>query len=276
MKLFQKNVKTAWCPGCGNFSILGVMQEAFEEAGLTPHDVYLISGIGQAAKIPHYFTSHGFNTLHGRAFPAAFGAHVANPDLKIVISSGDGDSYGEGGNHFIHGVRRNLDILHMVHNNQIYGLTKGQASPTTALGQITTLQREGVRNLPVRPLLLALSLGATFVARASSGDREGLKKIIKAGLAHRGYAFIDIFQNCVTFNKVNTAAWYKEHTTNLPDDHDTSNWQKAIEMAAVEDPLYLGIFYQSEQPTFLDRTPHLKEPLHAKHRSVRDIEKFFK
>lgn len=276
MNLFHKDVHTAWCPGCGNFSILSAMQEAFAAEGLRPQDVYVFSGIGQAAKLPHYISSHGFNTLHGRSFPAAFGAHVANPEMKIVISTGDGDTYGEGGNHFLHGVRRNLDILHLVHDNQVYGLTKGQASPTTALGQVATLQHAGVRNLPIRPLLLALTLGATFVARAFTGNREQLIEIIRAGLNHRGYAFIDILQPCPSFNRINTFAWYKAHSAPLPEDHDPSDWQKALLLAAQDQPLHLGIFYQKEAPTFLDRVKHLDGPLFKKKRHPRDIEKYFR
>ncbi len=276
MNPFEKSVENAWCPGCGNFFILKAMQDAFEAEGLRPQDVYVLSGIGQAGKLPHYINTNGFNGLHGRAFPAAFGAHVANPNMKIVINSGDGDSYGEGGNHFLHGVRRNIDILHLIHDNQVYGLTKGQASPTTALEQITTLQRTGVRNIPIRPLLLALSLGATFVARGFAGYREQLTELIRAGLHHRGYAFIDILQPCPSFNPVNTYAWYRENSIPLPEDHDPTDWEKALLLASREDKLHLGIFYQAESLTFLDRVKYLDGPLFKKKRTPRDIEKYFR
>ena len=159
----------------------------------------MVSGIGQAAKLPHYIKAHGLNTLHGRAIPAAMGAQAANNDLKILLTSGDGDTYGEGGNHFLHNIRRNLDIVHIVHDNQVYGLTKGQGSPTTALGQKTRLQFDGMRHEPLNPVALAISLGCSFVARSFSGDPEHLQKMIKAALNHKGYALIDVMQPCVTF-----------------------------------------------------------------------------
>lgn len=173
---FVTNNPTSWCPGCGNFSILDSINQVLYEEGLTPQDVLMVSGIGQAAKLPHYIHAHGLNTLHGRALPAAMGAQAANNSFKMLVTSGDGDTYGEGGNHFLHNVRRNLDLVHIVHDNQIYGLTKGQGSPTTALGQKTRLQFDGMRHEPLNPGALAISLGCTFVARSFSGDPEASTK----------------------------------------------------------------------------------------------------
>ncbi|WP_322545526.1 2-oxoacid:ferredoxin oxidoreductase subunit beta, partial [Clostridium perfringens] len=200
----------AWCPGCGNFGILAAIKEALSELELKPEDVVMVSGIGQAAKTPHYLKANGFNGLHGRALPPAQAIKMVNKNLKVIITSGDGDSYGEGGNHFIHNIRRNVDMVHLVHNNQIYGLTKGQGSPTTAKGQVTSMQFEGVYINPINPLAIAISAGATFVARSFSADKEHLKSTIKAAMNHNGYSLIDIMQPCVVFNKINTFKWYKD------------------------------------------------------------------
>lgn len=270
---FTKGVKTTWCPGCGNFGIQNALKEALEEKGLDPSDVLLISGIGQAAKMPHFINSHGLNGLHGRALPMALGARVANKALKIIVVSGDGDTYGEGGNHFIHNIRRNLDIVHIVHDNQIYGLTKGQASPTTAMGQKTTLQTDGVINEPLSPLALAISLDASFVARSFSGDQKHLKEMILAALDHKGYALIDVFQPCVTFNKVNTSEWYKERAYLLDDAYDPSNrisaFEKSLEFGDVGIPL--GILYRHEKPCYMDKITHIDGPLVAYSKKVSDI-----
>lgn len=270
---FTKGVKTTWCPGCGNFGIQNALKEALEEKGLDPSDVLLISGIGQAAKMPHFINSHGLNGLHGRALPMALGARVANKALKIIVVSGDGDTYGEGGNHFIHNIRRNLDIVHIVHDNQIYGLTKGQASPTTAMGQKTTLQTDGVINEPLSPLALAISLDASFVARSFSGDQKHLKKMILAALDHKGYALIDVFQPCVTFNKVNTNDWYKERAYLLDDAYDPSNrisaFEKSLEFGDVGIPL--GILYRKVKPCYIDKIKHIDGPLVAYSKKASDI-----
>jgi len=260
---FTKGVKTAWCPGCGNFGIQQALKEALEEKGYNPADVLIISGIGQAAKMPHYINSHGLNGLHGRALPMALGARVANKALKIIVVSGDGDTYGEGGNHFIHNIRRNLDIVHIVHDNQIYGLTKGQASPTTAVGQKTSLQTDGVLHEPLSPLALAISLNASFVARSFSGNQQHLKEMISAALDHKGYALIDVFQPCVSFNKVNTNAWYQERAYLLDESHDVSDRVKAFEKSLEfgDEGISLGILYQREQPCFIDKLSHVDKPL---------------
>ena len=274
MNPFKKDVKNAWCPGCGNFAILNALQAALHDEGIAPHETMIVSGIGQAAKLPHYISANGYNGLHGRSLPAALGVHAANPKLKLIVTSGDGDTYGEGGNHFIHHVRRNINMLHLVHDNQVYGLTKGQGSPTTAMGQVTTLQKDGMKSMPINPVLLALSLGATFVARAYSQNIDQLKDLIKAGLNHKGYAMIDIFQPCVSFNKVNTYQWYSANTKPLPDDYDPSNLALAIEYAQKEAPdLPLGILYQVEKPHFMERQTHLEKPIIEYERKPQDIQR---
>jgi len=250
-KVFDMNdIDIAWCPGCGNFPILKTLKRVLAELQIKPTDLVLVSGIGQAAKIPHYLKTNVFNGLHGRALPAATAIKAANPALTVIAESGDGDMYGEGGNHFIHTIRRNPNITNIVHNNMVYGLTKGQASPTSQKGFVTPVQVGGVFLEPFNPLAVAIALDASFVARAFAGDIEQTTDILKKAIEHNGYALVDIFQPCVTFNRVNTIQWFKEHTYNL-EDHDPSDRQKAFEKATETEKLPLGIFYQSSQkPSF--------------------------
>ena len=250
-KVFDMNdIDIAWCPGCGNFPILKTLKRALAELQIKPANLVLVSGIGQAAKIPHYLKTNVFNGLHGRALPAATAIKAANPSLTVIAESGDGDMYGEGGNHFIHTIRRNPNITNIVHNNMVYGLTKGQASPTSQKGFVTPVQVGGVFLEPFNPLAVAIALNASFVARAFAGDIERTTDILKKAIEHNGYALVDIFQPCVTFNRINTIQWFKEHTYNL-EDHDPSDRQKAFEKATETEKLPLGIFYESPQkPSF--------------------------
>lgn len=271
---FVNNKKTSWCPGCGNFAILDGITQSLNELGLNPQDVLMVSGIGQAAKLPHYINAHGLNGLHGRALPSAMGAQAANSDLKIIVNSGDGDTYGEGGNHLLHNIRRNIDIVHMVHDNQVYGLTKGQGSPTTAHGQVTRLQHEGMKSEPLKPMAMAIALGCSFVARSFSGDLPHLKSMIKAALNHKGYALIDIMQPCVTFNKVNTFKWYKDRAYYLPESYDPTDKVKAFEMAQQfgDEGIPMGILYLNPKATFMDQITHIDRPLVSYERSPSSID----
>lgn len=251
---------TAWCPGCGNFGILPSLKRALTELGLDPHEVLMVAGIGQAAKVPQYISANGFCGLHGRAMPAAVAAKIANSRLTVIVESGDGDTYGEGGNHFLHNVRRNVDIAHFVHDNQVYGLTKGQVSPTSDLGHKTTVQVEGNSVPPLNPILLALSLGAGFVARGFSDDQDQLVDLMKQAITFKGYALVDILQPCVSFNKINTHAWYSERVQPLPDSHDPTNLAQAIEWAMKDgDRIPTGVFYKVEHPTYHDRVIALQK-----------------
>ena len=245
----------AWCPGCGDFAIRQALAGALAELSLPPQKVVVCSGIGQAAKIPHYIHANGFNGLHGRALPPALGIRFANPGLKVIVSSGDGDSYGEGGNHFIHTIRRNLDIAHFVHDNQIYGLTKGQASPTSDIGTVTTVQAGGVSATPLNPLALALTMGAGFVARCFSGELKHLQATMQEAINFPGYALIDILQPCPSFNKINTFKWYRERVYML-EDHDASDWQAALTLSREwGDRIPLGILYSVPRPTYESHFP---------------------
>ncbi len=246
--------ETAWCPGCGNFSILNCLKQTLEELGKDPHEVLLVGGIGQAAKTPQYLSANSFCGLHGRALPAAAAAKIVNQDLTVIVDSGDGDSYGEGGNHFIHTIRRNIDITHFVHDNQIYGLTKGQASPTSLEGHVTGVQTAGNINTPFNPLLIALAAGAGFVARAFSGDPEHLVSMMKKAILYKGYSLVDILQPCVSFNKVNTFAYYKERVYILDDHYNSQNKMDAFEKALeFGDKIPLGVIYEETKRTYHEK-----------------------
>jgi 2-oxoglutarate ferredoxin oxidoreductase subunit beta len=258
----------AWCPGCGNYAILNIVKNAYTDLGLTPRNMVVVSGIGQAPKTPHYFAVNMFNGLHGRALPAAAAIKAGNPSLTVIAEGGDGDMYGEGGNHFIHNIRRNPDITHLVHNNMVYGLTKGQASPTSALGMKTPLQIDGVISEPINPIAVAIALDASFVARAFCGDEERTKEIIKQAIRHKGYSLVDILQNCVTYNKINTYKWYKDHTRYLDETYNPRNRAAAFATAIEEDPLPLGVIYRNDRrPVFEEQLPAYREdkrPLFAR------------
>jgi len=244
----------AWCPGCGNFGILNLLKEALTELEIPQKDLVMVSGIGQAAKIPQYMKVHYFNGLHGRALPPATAIKLTNPKLTVIAESGDGDMYGEGGNHFLHCIRRNPDITNIIHNNMVYGLTKGQASPTSARGFKTPLQIEGVILEPFNPLAVALALDASFVARIFPGHKEQAKEVLKKAILHKGYALVDVFQACVTFNKINTHQWFREHTVDLGDSHDPHDRVKAFARALETEKMPLGIFYEApDKPVFEDQ-----------------------
>jgi len=254
------NYETAWCPGCGNFSILTAVKQALVESQLKPHELLFISGIGQAAKAPHYLNANVFNGLHGRSLPVATGAKLANPDLTVIVESGDGCNYGEGGNHLLAAMRRNIDITLLVHNNQVYGLTKGQASPTTAEGFVTKAQPEGVPSAPFNPIEVAVAMRAGFVARGFAGMIEHLSELIRHGIAHRGFALIDVLQPCVSFNKVNTFAWYQQRCDTLPAEYDPTDWEAAIKVASEwGDRIPIGIIYRNDRLPFEDHFPVLDQ-----------------
>lgn len=269
---FDESIDIAWCPGCGNFSIRKALIEVLQELDLKPTEVVMSSGIGQAAKMPQYVNTNFFNGLHGRGLPVAVAIKAANPELTVIAEGGDGDMYGEGGNHFIHNIRRNPNIVHIVHDNMVYGLTKGQAAPTSEIDFKTPVQVDGVINEPFNPMPVALSLGATFVARAFSGDIPTVKKILKAAIEHDGYALIDIFHPCVTFNKVNTFKWYKENSYNLDDAYDPSNFTDAMSKALDTEKYALGILYQNKNKvSFNNRTWLYKNDQTPIVKRVRDI-----
>ncbi|RMG03120.1 MAG: 2-oxoacid:ferredoxin oxidoreductase subunit beta [Nitrospirae bacterium] len=253
----------AWCPGCGNFPILETLKSALVELRLSPTQILLVSGIGQSGKLPHYMRGNTFNGLHGRTLPVATAAKLANHELTVIAIAGDGDCYGEGGNHFIHAIRRNPNITLLVHNNQIYGLTKGQASPTSEPGTISKTQPFGSLSEPMNPLSLAIALNAGFVARGFAGDTDFLKTLIKEAILHRGFSIVDILQPCVSFNKVNTYNWYRERIYKLGEEHDPTDRINAFRVSLEWGTrIPTGIFYKGERPTLEEQIPVIsKTPL---------------
>lgn len=274
---FDQIPETAWCPGCGNFAILKILKEALDELNIDPQKLVISSGIGQAAKTSQYINSNCFNGLHGRTLPVATGIKASNPDLIVVAEGGDGDMYGEGGNHFIHAIRRNIDIVNIVHNNMVYGLTLGQASPTSRREFKTPLQLEGVSSEPFNPIAVAISLGASFVARAFSGDMDQMKKILKEAVKHKGYALVDIFHPCVSFNKINNFKWFKDNTYYLNENYDNTDKMEALKKAFETDKFPLGVIYTNgKNKTFEENLIAYKtdkRPLYKREVNLGKIEK---
>jgi len=254
---FKSNDEITWCPGCGDFGILNSLKKALVTLGKEPKDILLVSGIGQAAKLPHYIKTNCFNGLHGRALPAAVAAKIANRALTVVVTTGDGDCYGEGGNHFLHNIRRNVDITVIVHNNQIYGLTKGQASPTTDLGFKTKIQVNGVILEPMHALEMAISLGCGFVARGYSANSEHLSGLIMEGIKHKGFSLIEVLQPCVTFNKQNTYEWYAKRVYKVDEagTYDPGDKIEALKKASEwGEKIPIGIIYKKESPSYEEKS----------------------
>jgi 2-oxoglutarate ferredoxin oxidoreductase subunit beta len=249
---------TAWCPGCGNHDVLLALKDALARQGLEPHQFALVSGIGQAAKVVHYLRCNGFNGLHGRALPPAQALKLVNPELPVVVESGDGCTYGEGGNHFLAAIRRNLDITLMVHDNQIYGLTKGQSSPTTMTGHVTKNNPLGVFDQPFNPVAVAVAMRASFVARTFSGLREHAAATIEAAMRHKGFALVDMHSPCISFNKVNTFGWYKARCKEVS--HDPADWGQAMKVAGVfGEEIPIGVIYREERPGKETLLPQCRE-----------------
>jgi 2-oxoglutarate ferredoxin oxidoreductase subunit beta len=258
--------ETAWCPGCGNFGILNAVKQALAASDIRPRDVLFVSGIGQAAKAPHYLKCNLFNGLHGRSLPVATGAKLANPELTLIVESGDGCNYGEGGNHFLAALRRNIDVTMLVHDNQIYGLTKGQASPTSEEGFVTKAQPQGVAYERFNPLAVAVAMQVNFAARGFARKLDHLADLIQQALAHPGFSLVDILQPCVSFNDLNTYDWYEERVGELPDDYDPTNWEAAIKTAMQwGDTIPVGVVYRNDRPPYgeqLDRGPLVGREVH--------------
>jgi 2-oxoglutarate/2-oxoacid ferredoxin oxidoreductase subunit beta len=246
--------ETAWCPGCGNFGILLAVKRALAARGLKPHQVLFVSGIGQAAKAPHYLNANLFNGLHGRSLPVATGAKLANPALTVIAESGDGCTYGEGGNHFLAAIRRNIDITMIVHDNQVYGLTKGQVSPTSGEGFVSKTQPEGSASAPFNPIGVAVAMRTGFVARGFSGMTDLLSDLIQQAIIHPGFSLIDVLQPCVSFNRVNTWEWYQERCEPLPKEYDPADWRAAMEIAQQwGERIPVGVIYRNARPPFTER-----------------------
>lgn len=258
---YKGPVDPDWCPGCGDFGVLKSLQTAAGKCGVQPKDLLVVSGIGCSSNLPGFINAYGIHSLHGRSVAVATGAHLANTDMKTICTGGDGDGYGIGIGHFIHAMRRNLDMTYIVMDNQIYGLTTGQASPTSARGHKTKSTPNGNAEVPLNPVAMAIAAGATYVARAFSGEQKQLTDLIAGGIAHKGFALIDVYSPCVTFNKINTYPWFKERVYKLedtgfdPSDFNTS-LAKAFEWG---DKIPLGLLYKAEQTTYEETDPVLRK-----------------
>lgn len=272
---YNTKVKPTWCPGCGNFALWGSIKNALVELEMRPEDFVVVWGIGCHGNGADFLKVCGFHGLHGRALPVATGAKLANHALKVIVQMGDGDGYGIGGNHLIHAMRRNLDLTVLAHNNQVYGLTTGQTSPTSDKGFASPSTPSGVIEMPVNPIALALSSDATFIARGFAGDMPHLTSLIVEGIRHHGFSLIDIFQPCVTFNKKNTYQWFRERVYKLEDErHDATDkvaaYQRSLEIEQ-EERVALGVFYREDRPTYEDQLPQLDAgPL--VHQPIHDVD----
>ena len=253
--------KNTWCPGCGNFGILMAFKKALIELGIEREDAVLVSGIGCHGKMVNYVNINGFHGIHGRVLPLAQGIKLANPKLNVVGFAGDADQYNEGWSHFAHAVRMNIDMTLIVHDNMVLGLTTGQATSTSQQGFKSKSTPFGVIPPMLNPVAHALVSNGTFVARGFSGDMFHLKNLIVEAIKHRGFAFIDVFQPCVTFNYLNTYEWFRQRVYKLEEeDHDVTDRRKALEKAFEwGDRIPIGIFYNKERPTYHDNLPHLKD-----------------
>ncbi|MBX3076063.1 hypothetical protein KF707_04480 [Candidatus Obscuribacterales bacterium] len=261
VETYKGAVDPDWCPGCGDFGVLRSVQEAAGRLGIKPENLFVVSGIGCSSNLPGFIHAYGIHSLHGRAVPVATGAHLANTDMKTVITGGDGDGYGIGVGHLLHAMRRNLDVTYVVMDNQIYGLTTGQTSPTTTKGHKTKSTPQGNIESPLNPLALAITSGATYVARGFSGEPKHLVDTIAGGMAHKGFALIDVFSPCVTYNKINTYPWFKERVYKLEEQNwDPSDFYKSIEKSYEwGDTIPLGVLYKTEMPTYEDGEPNLQK-----------------
>ncbi|MBI3088379.1 MAG: 2-oxoacid ferredoxin oxidoreductase [Candidatus Omnitrophica bacterium] len=260
VKEYQGLVKPDWCPGCGDFGVLNALQRALADLDIAPHNVLVVSGIGCSSNLPGFIRAYGFHGLHGRSLPVAAGAKLANHELTVIAAGGDGDGYGIGAGHFIHTCRRNFNMTYIVMDNQIYGLTTGQASPTTEKDIRTKSTPEGTIEIPLNPVALALTCGATYVARGFSGENLQLANLMKGAIEHKGFALVDVFSPCVTYNKHNTYPWFKERIYKLEDEkHDPANFQAAMERAFEwGNRIPIGLFFKVERPTYEDEEPALR------------------
>jgi len=257
--VFKSEIKPDWCPGCGDFGVLNSLQKACADLNLEPKDVMVVSGIGCSSNLPGFFNSYGMHTLHGRSLPVASGVKLGNSDLTVIVTGGDGDGYGIGVGHFVHSMRRNLNITYIVMDNQIYGLTTGQASPTTERLVKTKSTPNGNLESQLNPIALALAGGASFVGRGFSGEPAHLAELYKQAIQHKGFALVDVFSPCVTYNKTNTYPWFKERVYKLEDEkHDSNNFEAAMVKAQEWGTrLPIGVFYKKERPTYEEGEPAL-------------------
>lgn len=279
-KDFETTYKPTWCPGCGNHSMWIAMRGALAELGLKPENIMIFYGIGCSGNGVNFTKSYAWHSLHGRAVPSAVGAKLANKDLTVIVMAGDGDAYGEGLGHFLHAIRGNADITYVVHDNQVYGLTTGQAAPTAERGYKAKSTPSGIIEVPVNPTSLALANGGSFVSRGFAGDAKHLKELFKQAILHKGFSFVDVFQPCVTFNKVNTFSWFYDRVYNLDEDASYKNSDIKAAFERTQEwgkKIPYGIIYKNQRPTYGSNLPQLNGQALVKRKiAVRNLDQLTK
>ncbi len=265
-KDYKSDIPPTWCPGCGDYGVLNSTLKAFAELEIGIHDAVLVSGIGCSSRFPYFVKTYGMHTAHGRALPVAAGLKVARPDQEVIVFGGDGDGFSIGGGHVPHIARKNTDITYICMDNSIYGLTKGQMSPTSEVGMVTTTSPYGAPDNPINPVSLCLTYGATYVAQAYSSEGKVMQELIKNAILHKGFSFIDIISPCPTFNKINTFDSYKGNLERVPEDHDATDLMAALALAnkpKARGEVITGLYYQVERPTLLDRLDEVRAKANA-------------
>ena len=258
-KDYKSEIVPVWCPGCGDFGDLAAFTQAMAAMKVDPKDLCIVSGIGCSGRFSHFIKCYAYHTAHGRAVPTAIGVKAANPDLHVFVVGGDGDGLSIGGGHLPHAARRNSDITYLILDNEVYGLTKGQSSPTTPLGMVTGTTPFGMQDPPLDPILMFLSYGFTFVARAFSSNVKGLAKLLQEAVEHKGFSIIQLISPCPTFNQVLTFDWMKAHVDPIPEDHDPTDIDAAFRMALDKDAARTGVFFKTERPTMEEKLAYQRE-----------------
>jgi 2-oxoglutarate ferredoxin oxidoreductase subunit beta len=274
---YRSDIEPTWCPGCGDFGVISAITKALSELKIKPENVVSVSGIGCSSRTPLFLKNYSMHVLHGRAIPTAIGVKLANPDLTVLVEAGDGDLFSIGSGHNPHAARRNLDLTVLCMDNQVYGLTKNQVSPTSREGLYGSLTPYGSIDKPVNPISYMLTFGATFVAQTYAGNLKHMSEVIKQAISHRGFSFVNIISPCPTYNKVDTFKYYKDKTIDINEQghNDIQNLQKALELATRDLEHYynesakvpIGIFYEKEEPTYHDRENEIK----ARYKASKDI-----
>ncbi len=264
-KDYRTDVQNIWCPGCGDFGVLNAIHQAVAELQIPPQDLAVISGIGCSSRLPGYVNAYGFNTIHGRALPIATGVSASRPDLRVLVAGGDGDAYAIGAGHFVHALRRNPNLTYIVMDNSVYGLTKGQGSPTTPVGDPTKSQPFGHSERPLNPLAWALALEVTFLAQAFSGQVKQLKDLIVKGMRHEGFALINVKSPCVTFRGNQEYNYYREHGWNIDKDgHDYHDREAAFRITQEKERVPFGLIWQDENAVSLGKQLELEREKYSK------------
>ena len=258
---YKSKFKPTWCPGCGDYSVLHALDKALKEYGRPEHEIAIVSGIGCSSRFPFFMETYGFHSAHGRALSVATGLKVARPDLTVIATGGDGDALAIGGNHFHHTMRRNVDLVYILMDNQIYGMTKGQTAPTSLLGTRTKSTPHGSPEDPVDPVWSGLTAGATFVAQTASFNTQPLADLIFKALNHRGASLINVMSPCVTYNKGGDKAYYRSNSVPVPEDHDPGDLGAALQLVRAHQGQYLNgiIYHDPNKPTFNQRVDIVRE-----------------